>query len=213
MRFAAGLALVALASLASAHASPRTLDVSKRSPRVSTEDRAVLPENRPLERNEVLMDRRVPAETLPRKEAIVGERRSSIATEETREKKFFRTPERREFETIERKESPWSGRESRFSTREDAYRSRVAPRFQEQIGEASPYNGMAQPVVTKRTTFDRVNRFAFRRNGEQTPGVTAAGSEQTPRDISGESSPGGGAPFGIGSIPAARTGPSAPGNR
>lgn len=215
MRFAVGLALVALASLATAQASPRTLDVSKRAPRVSTEDRAVLPENRALERNEVLMDRRalgVPTEALPRKDALVGERRSNIVTEETRDKKFFRTPERREFDVIERKESAWNGRESRFSTREDAYRSRVATRFQEQIGEASPYNGMVQPVITKRTTFDRVNRFAFRRNGEQTPGVTAAGSEQSARDISAESSPGG-TPFGIGSIPPARTGPAAPGNR
>jgi hypothetical protein len=209
MKLALGLALAAFATLATAHAAPRNLDVSKRAPRVSTEERAVLPENRPLERNEVLMDRRVPTETIERKEALVGERRSNITLEETREKKFFSTPERREFEVIERKENRWQGRESRFSTREDAYRTQVATRFQDKIGEATPYNGRVQPVIEKRTTFDRVNRFAFRRNGDQTPGVTAAGSEQPARDISGESSPGG-TPFGIGSVPAARTGPAAP---
>ncbi len=213
MRIVVGLATLALAMLVvPAHAAPRGLDASKRATRISTDEKAVLPGNRPLERNEVLMDRRVPTNTVERREALVGERRSGIEIEETREKRFFRTPERSQPEVLERQQSPWNGRESRFSTRDDAYRSRVATRFQDKIGAAHPITDNTQPAISKRTTFDRANRFAFRHNDARPPGVTAAGSEQPARDISNESSPGG-TPFGIGSLPPARTGPAAPGNR
>jgi hypothetical protein len=189
MRFVVGLSLATLAILLPVQAAPGRMDVSKRAPRVSTEEKMILPENKPVERNEVLMDKRVTKPTYEKKEALVGERRSHIALEESREKKFFRSPEPRKYDVVERKESVWSGKEARYSTKSDAYRSKSALRFQEKIGEAMPFNENVKPVVSKRTTFDRVNRFAFRRNSGEGVGVTKAGSEEASRDISGSSSP------------------------
>lgn len=190
MKIVVGLTLAALATLVPAQAAPGRLDTSKRASRVSTDEKAILPENKPIVRNEVLMDKRFATGTYDKKEALVGERRSNISVEESREKKMFRTPERKEYDTIERKESTWSGKESRFSTAEDAYRSKTAVRFQDKIGEAMPFAGDMKPVVSKRTTFDRLNRFAFRRNGDNAVSVTKAGSEQGSSDISNASSPG-----------------------
>lgn len=190
MKSVVGLALAALATLVPVQAGPARLETGKRAVEVSTEEKAVLPENRPLERNEVLMDKRFSTGTYEKKDALVGERRSGIAVEESREKKLFGTPERKEYETVERKDSAWSGKRSRFSTGDDAYRSKVAVRFQDKIGEATPFVDNVKPVVSKRTTFDRVNRFAFRRNDSEGVSVTAAGSERAARDISGSSSPG-----------------------
>jgi hypothetical protein len=212
MKIAVGLTLAALATLVSVEAAPARIDAGKRATKVSTTERAILPENKPIERNEVLMDRRFQTGTYERKEALVGERRSAITVEEGREKKFFRTPERKEYDIIERKDSVLSGKESRFSTGEDGYRSKVAVRFQDKIGEAMPFAGDVRPVVSKRTTFDRVNRFAFRRNSDNGVTVTAAGSEQAPRDISNSSAP---APGGSGSTdtPPPADGPISPSAR
>lgn len=189
MKIVVGITLAALATLVPAQAVPGRLDAGKRAPRVSTEEKVVLPENKPIERNEVLMDKRVETETYEKKQALVGERRSNIAVEESREKKQFVAPEPKKYEVVERKDSRWQGKESRFSTGEDAYRSKTAVRFQEKIGEAMPFNENVKPVVSKRTTFDRVNRFAFRRNSADGVSVTVAGSGEASRDISDASSP------------------------
>jgi len=190
MKFAVGLALAALATLLPAQAAPGRIDASKRAARLSTDEKAVLPENKPIERNEVLMDKRFDTQTIPRKDAVVGERRSNIAVEETRDKELYPTPEPKKFDTIERKESPWAGKKARYSTSEDAYRTKVAVRFQDKIGDASPITKDAKPVVSQRTTFDKINRFVFHKNGDQSVSVTKAGSEIPAGDASGSSSPG-----------------------
>jgi hypothetical protein len=187
MKSVVGLTLAALATVASSLAAPGRMDTSKRASQVSTEEKAILPENRPIERNEVLMDRRFSTEVREKKAALVGERRSTIAVEERRDKKFFRVPERKEPEQIERKDSRWSGKQSRYSTSEDTYNSKVALRFQEKIDDARPFVD-AKPVISKRTTFERINRFAFRRNNGDAITVTTAGSEVASRDISEASS-------------------------
>ncbi|MCU0793761.1 MAG: hypothetical protein MUE42_13130, partial [Opitutaceae bacterium] len=168
MKLVVGLTLAAIAWSVPAQASPGRMDVSKRASRLSTEQKATLPEAQPLERNEVLMERRFDAgEPLERKEALVGERRAPIAVEETREKTLFATPEQKKYDVIERKDSPWAGKKSRFSTTEDTYRSKVAIRFQDQIGKATPFNDNMKTVVSQETTFDKINRFAFRKNADQ----------------------------------------------
>lgn len=190
MKIAVGLTLAALATLASARADATgQVDTSKRDEQHSTEEKAVLPENKPIERNEVLMDRHFKTDTYERKEAVVGERRSNITVEETRDKKLFVTPDPKKYEVIERKDSTWMGKESRFSTGEDAYRSKTAIRFQDKIGDAMPFNENVKPVVSKRTTFDKINRFVFRKNAGDGVSVTKAGSGEASRDISGSSSP------------------------
>lgn len=188
MKIPAGLLFlaVAIALVAPVSAAPGKLDTTKRS-RTSTEQKAVLPEQVPIQQNEVLQERRVEREVLPRRDALVGERRSSIAVEEGREKELFRTPDRPQYEQIERKDSPWAGKKSKFSTAEDAYRSRVATRFQDKIGDASPMYSDVKPVVEQRTTFSRINRFAFRKNGDQTIEATTAGSERPAQNLSEQS--------------------------
>ncbi len=187
MKTVVGLTLAALATLVSVQAAPGRINTSKRATTVSTEEKAILPDNKPIERNEVLSDKRFSSQMVERKDAIVGERRSSIAVEERREKKFFSTPERKEYEHIERKDSTLSGKLSRYSTSEDSYRTGMAVRFQDKIDDARPFVE-TKPVVSKRATFDRVNRFSFRRNSDSAVTVTAAGSEAPSRDISGSSS-------------------------
>lgn len=193
MNLVVGITLAALISAISVQAGPGRMDTSKRAVRVSTEDKAVLPENRPIEQNEIVSEKRFGTQVNPKQEALVGERRSTVSTENSREKELFVTPDQKHYDRIDRKQSAWDGKQSRYSTGEDAYRSKVAARFQDKIGEASPFAGDMTPVVSKRTSFDRVNRFAFRRNGDQAVTAISAGSEQEPNDISASSRPGGSA--------------------
>lgn len=189
MRFVTGLTLAVFAIVSAADAAPKGVDANKRAERVSTDEKAVLPENKPIEKNEVVSEKRFSTQVNPKEKALVGEKRSAVTTENSREKELFVTPEQKHYEVIERKESPWAGKQSRFSTSENAYRSKVATRFQDKITDAQPFNRDMEPITTKRTTFDRVNRFAFRRNGDRPVTATAAGSEQTPTDISLSSKP------------------------
>lgn len=189
MRFVTGLTLAVFATVPAVYAAPGRVDANKRAIRVTTEDKAVLPENKAIEQNEVVAEKRFDTQVNPKEQAIVGERRSTVTTENSREKELFVTPEQKHYDVIDRKESPWAGKQSRYSTSEDAYRSKVATRFQDKIGDAQPFNGDMKPVTTKRTTFDRVNRFAFRRNGDRPVTATPAGSEQLPADISFSSNP------------------------
>jgi hypothetical protein len=188
MKLTAGLCLAILASTLSLSAGPGQLDTTRRASRVSTEQKATLPETKPLERNEVLMDKRFQTSSIDKKEALVGERQSSITVEESHPKELI-TPDRKTYGTIERKDSPWAGKTSRYSTTEDTYRTRVATRFQDKIGEASPFGKETKPAITQLTTFDRINRFAFRKNGDQSVSVTTAGSERPAADASAQSSP------------------------
>jgi len=192
MKTVVGLALATLATLVSVEAAPGRLDTTKRASSVSSEEKAVLPENKNVERNEVLMDRRFSSQTVERKSAIVGERRSVIGDRGLRDKKSYPTPDRKEYEQIERKESVWGGKRSRFSTSDDSYDSKIAVRFQDKIDDARPLVD-TKPVVSKRASFERVNRFSFRRNKDGAVTVSTAGAEAPSRDISGASSPNPGA--------------------
>lgn len=192
----------------SAAAAPGRVDTTRRA-KVSTETKAKLPEQVPVQKNEVLQDRRFGTETLPKEEALVGERRSDIAVEERREKELIK-PELREQPKVERKENPWSGKKSRFSTGEDAYRTQMAERFQDKINDAWQSPQATRKVVDQRTTFDRINRFAFRRNPDQGVTTTRAGSEQAPVDLTGRSSLSSGAGTTEGATPTATPPPAAP---
>lgn len=211
MKVAAGLTLAALALPLVSLAAPARMDASKRAGSFATEQRAILPEKKPLEVNDVVGEKRFATEQIERKTAVVGDRRSDIAVTETREKTFFATPGRKEYEVIERKDSRWAGKSSRYSTSEDRFEGKFATRFQDRIGEASPLSENVKPVVSKRTSFDRINRFAFRRNSEEGVSVTKAGAEQAPVDISGSSSPSG-APAAA-PVSATSSAPSAPAPR
>lgn len=190
MKLVVGLALAALATSA-LFAAPGTVDTSKRAIETSTEDKkAVLPDNKPIERNDVVSERRFEngTEVRTKENATVGETRSNIKVGEEKDKAIYPSPERKEYEVIERKDSKFNSKEGRFSTSEDAYRSKTAVRFQEKIGDASPITGEVTTTYSRRTTFDRINRFAFRKNGDQRVRVNAAGAEREAGDISDRSS-------------------------
>jgi hypothetical protein len=192
MKLGAGITFAALAILVASSASgaPGRMDTTKRATQVATDQKAVLPDAKPIERNEVLMDKRFATDTVTKNEAAVGDRRSAIAITETRDKKTYATPARKEFDLIERKESPWAGKKSRYSTADDAYRTQTATRFQDKISDASPVTRNVNPAIDKRTTFDRINRFVFKKNSDQGVSVTTAGSEKPAADASAVSSPG-----------------------
>lgn len=180
----AGLALAALAVIVASsgvcaeEGGGAGLDVGRRAERVSSEQKAVLPDQKPVERNEVLMDKQVERKIYDRKGALVGERRSSIEMKESRDKQMFVGPDQKHYDTVERKESLWNGQTAdRFVTGDNGYRSKSAIRFQDKIADASPVVDNVKPVVSQRTTFDRVNRFSFRRNPDPV-GVKAAGSQK-----------------------------------
>ncbi len=191
VKFSVGLLLAAAMCMtaASAYSAPGRMDTSKRA-RVSTEKKADLPGTVEMKRQEVLQDSRFSTGDLrEKKDAIVGERRSAIETKETREKKMAPRRELVEPDQIPHKESVWNRKQqSRFSTSEDAYRSRVATRFQDKIGDASPFPQPTRAVTDQRTTFSKVNRFAFRKNGDQTITTTTAGGEATSSNVSDRSS-------------------------
>ncbi|MCX6938732.1 MAG: hypothetical protein NTU80_12735 [Verrucomicrobia bacterium] len=180
---AAGL----IAALTSAVAAPGKVDATRRATSVSTEQKAVLPEKVPLQKNEVLTDQRFESQTVPKKDALVGERRSTIETKETREKTMIQ-PERKDYDKIDRKDSPWAGKISRYSTKDDTYTTERTNRFQDKIGEASPVTNKVKPVTSQRTVFDRINRFAFRKNSDTSVTLSTAGSEKAPTDASNRSS-------------------------
>lgn len=188
MKPTVGLCLAMLVSPAFLCAGPDKLDTARRAARVSTEQKATLPEAKAPERNEVLMSKPFQTSTVEKKEATLGQRQSPVTVGETKPKELI-TPERKTYETLERKDSPWTGQESRYATSKDAYRTRVATRFQDKIGEASPFGKEAKPAIKQRTTFDRINRFVFRKNGDQSVSVTTAGSERPAGDASAQSSP------------------------
>lgn len=194
------LAAAMCMTAASAYSAPGRMDPSKRA-RVSTEKKAELPGTVEMKQQEVLQDRRFSTgDVRDKKTAVVGERRSAIDVTETRDKKMAPSRDLIEPDQMPRKESVWNRKQSRFSTSEDAYRSRVATRFQEKIGDASPFPQPASGVTDQRTTFSRVNRFAFRKNGDQTITTTTAGGEATSGNVSDRSGLAPGSP----TVPASR---------
>jgi hypothetical protein len=180
---AAGL----IAALTPAVAAPGQLDTTKKADAVATDQKAALPDKLPANKNDVIMDRRFDTQTVPKKDALVGEKRSSIEIKETREKTMVQ-PELKEYDKIDRKDSPWAGKTSRYSTKEDTFNTERTNRFQDKIHEASPVTNQVKPVVSQRTVFDRINRFAFRKNPESSVTLSTAGSEKAPTDASNRSS-------------------------
>lgn len=191
MKLAVGLTLAALATCAVSAAAPGEMDTGKKAIETSTqEQKAVLPNNKPIERNEVVGEKRFErgTEVRTKDNALVGERRSEMKVGEEKEKALYPSPGKKEYEVIDRKDSRMNGKEARFSTSEDAYRSKTALRFQDKIGDASPITGEVTTSYSRRTTFDRVNRFAFRKNSDNRVRVNSAGSESQAGDISDRSS-------------------------
>lgn len=129
---------------------------------------------RPFLRNDHLQDQRFNApEVIERKDAAVGERRAPIDMVEKREKTI-----------IDRKAYPKPDVRERELNRHDGEKSRIQPtgdmvksydkvsKYQGRMTDAETAAAQRQPKFEKRTTFEKLNRFIFKRNGPGTPDGT-----------------------------------------
>jgi hypothetical protein len=141
---------------------------------------------RPFFRNEIVQEQRFRApEIIERKDAVVGERRAPIDMTETREK-----------EIIDRKNYPKPEVRDHKVNRHDGEKARIQPsgdmvkkydtvtKYQDRMADAKTAKALREPKFEKRTSFDKLNRFIFKRNGPGTPDgrpmVTPAGGGATP---------------------------------
>ena len=141
---------------------------------------------RPIEPNERLQDKRFRSpELIERKDAVVGEKRSPIEMKETRDKKI-----------IEHKDAPKPELKTWDKNRHDQERSRYQPegdqvkkyemaeKYQSRMKDAKSLAEQRDVKIQKLTTFEKINRFVFKRNGPGTEGgkamVIPAASGNTP---------------------------------
>jgi hypothetical protein len=186
------LCAVGLCWVHAAEAAPRRIDTGKRAAQFTprAEENTVTPEVQPTQRAEVVQEKRFDAgELRPRQEALIGERRAPIEVSERREKETFIAPAPPDYERRPQSaDNPWSRQNALISTADGYARTRTAERFQAKIDEARPVVKESRATISKPTTFDRINRFVFRKNSDQRPTVQRAGGEQAPIDIGGDAS-------------------------
>jgi hypothetical protein len=141
---------------------------------------------RPFLRNEHLQDQRFSApENFERKEAIVGERRAPIDITETREKNII---ERKDFtkpEVRDRELNRHDGEKSFIQPKGDQVKKYdTVSKYQSRMADADSGQFQRKPSLEKRTTFEKLNRFIFKRNAPGSengnPTVTTAASEPAP---------------------------------
>lgn len=122
---------------------------------------------------------------IERKDAAVGDRRAPIDMKEKREKtiidrKDYPKPEVREHQQYAR-----DGEKARIQPSGDQVKEYdKVTKFQGRMTDASAASTQREVKLEKRTTFDKLNRFIFRRNGPGSdsgkPVVTTAGGERPP---------------------------------
>jgi hypothetical protein len=172
-------ALAALGVVGARAADPAQFDPSKQNdqlaPTPERTDTRLAPNQeanqRPIERNDHLQDQRFKApDKIERKDAAVGEKRAPIEMKETRDKAL-----------IERKDAPkpelktWdknrqSGEKfNRQPTGDDVKKYEMADKYQGRMSDAKTAAAQRQPKLEKRTTFESINRFLFKRNGPGAP--------------------------------------------
>jgi hypothetical protein len=140
-------------------------------------------------RNDTVQDHRFSApEKIERKEAAVGGKRAAIDVTETREKTI-----------IDRKDFPKPEVRDREMNRHDGEKSRIQPqgdmlksydtvsKYQDGMTNAKNSTFKRQPTLEKRTTFEKLNRFVFQRNGpgsgDGSPSVTPAAGGPAPTGL------------------------------
>jgi hypothetical protein len=170
----------ALAALSVALPHTRADDAAKIDPTARVEALAPSPattkstEQVDLIRADRLQDRRA---TLPglleQPTAAIADRRSPIEVTETREKKSF------ELTTAPIAMEPLAHQDSRYNGQPGPTRIQPGPdtlyrksgmvdRYQQSIRDAYSTGRQSQVVLNQATTFDKFNRFVFRRNGPGT---------------------------------------------
>jgi hypothetical protein len=124
-------------------------------------------------------------ELIERKDAAVGDRRAPIDMTEKREKtiidrKDYPKPEVREREMFHR-----DGEKARIQPKGDMVKTYdKVSRYQSRMTDADTAAAQRAPKLEKRTTFEKLNRFIFKRNApgatDGKPVVTTAAGGSTP---------------------------------
>ncbi|MEZ0218079.1 MAG: hypothetical protein ACAH89_13165 [Rariglobus sp.] len=138
----------------------------------------------PFKRNDRVQDNRFNTPELREKTlAPVNDRRAPFEMTETREKTII---DRKEFpkpEVKDRKISPDNNVMFSSQPKGDMVKKYdTVAKYQDRITDAETAASQRQPKLEKRTTFDRVNRFIFHRNGpgeNDNPLSTKAGGGTT----------------------------------
>lgn len=196
MRFATPLLLVLSAVLPlGVHAKdPSQIDASKQNtqlaPTPESTDTPLSPEReanqRSFFRNDHVQDQRFTTPDLvERKDAAVGDKRAPIDVTEKREKtivdrKDFPKPEVRDREMHHR-----DGEKSRIQPKGDMVKTYdKVSKYQSRMTDADMAAAQRAPKLEKRTTFEKLNRFVFKRNApgsaDGKPVVTPAAGGSNP---------------------------------
>jgi hypothetical protein len=161
----ASLPLVAVSVLQAADAiSP--IDYTQRNAPYSPAA-TVAPEKKSPETNPSVQDMRVDKSVLDKQPAAVGDRRSAIEVNETRDK-IVRERDSRQPEVVDRTMSTLNHREASISTANGTTtKPQMVVKYQDSLTSASATN-MARFPALDRTTGAKINRFVFRKNGADT---------------------------------------------
>lgn len=173
---------------------PANFDATQQNTRLApTPDNADMPlspsrpaNQRPFFRNDHLQDQRFNTpQMIDRKDAVVGERRAPIDLTEKREKVMVDRKDYPKPEVRDRKINRHDGERSRIQPQGDAVkRYEPVAKYQDRIADAKNATAQREPKMEKRTSFEKLNRFIFKRNGPGTPDgrpmVTPAGGGSTP---------------------------------
>lgn len=143
----------------------------------------------PFKRDERVQNNRFTTPELREKKmAPVGERQAPIDVKETREKTIIDRKDYPKPDVIDRKMSPDNAEMFFAQPKGDMVKKYdLVPKYQNRLTDAENAAAQRQPTLEKRTTFDKINRFVFRRNGpgeNGNPIVTPAGGG-APATVSG----------------------------
>ena len=112
--------------------------------------------------------------TIEKKPAAVGDRRSPIDVQETREK-FVREKDSHRPEPAERAMSQFNHRESAIATATTTSKPSIVAKYQDSLTAASASNMARFPALDRATTA-KINRFVFRKNAPDSPSLTGDAS-------------------------------------
>jgi hypothetical protein len=165
------------------------------SPTQDNADNRLAPGNadnqRPFLRDDRVQDSRFPTpEVRDKTMAPANDRRAPVEVKETRDKTILDRKDYPKPEVRDRELNRYDGEKARIQPQGDMIKKYdTVSKYQNRLTDAEAAASQRQPKFEKRTTFDKVNRFVFHRNGPGEDGkalVTPAGGG-VPTTISGGS--------------------------
>jgi hypothetical protein len=121
---------------------------------------------RPFFRNDHVQEQRFSTpDVIDRKDAAVGDRRAPIDITEKREKTIIDRKDYPKPEVRERELNRHDGEKSRIQPKGDMVKKYdTVSKYQSRMTDADSASAQRAPKLEKRTTFEKLNRFIFKRN-------------------------------------------------